>query len=528
MWIKSIFLRDIQSYKHAHISLSKGINLIVGENNSGKSTIIKSLYKLQNKIIGSANIRKGFRKGQIGIVVADSNDYHFGKPNPEDNSVLMLPDADEHLVVFNMVNQGDNAFYLEAKHDRLFSDKKGEYLRGADEFGKFQEARQFHEFSSDEPDNFIYPFLSRRKSSHFNEGTTEKASHHVSESLSALPSKLSLIVNPTHPECQNFLDACKQILGFSIGSIPGDHGGKAGAIVRSGEYIPLETMGDGVSNIVGLLMILFTEKGKLFLIEELENDIHPKALKQLLKLIAKKSSDNQFVISTHSNIVLQHLGAIEGSKIFRTELSFVDNTPTSTVAEIPNTPEAKRLVLEELGYELYDYNLWSGYLILEESSAEVIIKEYLIPWFVPKLNGKLRTVSANGKDKVDAAFEDFQRMFLFTHLEPLYKNKAWVAVDSDGTKIVEELKHSYKGWNQKNFITFSKKDFEEYYPKVFKAKVNSVLSITDKQDKRKKKKDLINEVKLWISKNPALAQKEFKTSAAEIIVFLKEIEKVLV
>ena len=41
-------------------------------------------------------------------------------------------------------------------------------------------------------------------------------------------------------------------------------------------------MGEGVANIVGLLVDLCLAENKLFLIEEPENDIHPKALKGLL------------------------------------------------------------------------------------------------------------------------------------------------------------------------------------------------------------------------------------------------------
>ena len=47
-------------------------------------------------------------------------------------------------------------------------------------------------------------------------------------------------------------------------------------------------------------------------------------------------------------------------------------------------------LLAHLGHELYDYGLYDGWLILEEASAETIIKDYLINWFVPALAGRLR------------------------------------------------------------------------------------------------------------------------------------------
>ncbi len=56
--------------------------------------------------------------------------------------------------------------------------------------------------------------------------------------------------------------------------------------------------------------------------------------------------------------------------------------------------------------------------LLEESSAEKIVREYLIPWFVPKLGGKLRTFSARSVSEVEAKFEDFNKLFVFLHLSP--------------------------------------------------------------------------------------------------------------
>ena len=71
-------------------------------------------------------------------------------------------------------------------------------------------------------------------------------------------------------------------------------------------------MGDGVPNVVGLLADLALTKGKMFLIEEPENDLHPSALKALLELVEDGATHNQIVVSTHSNIVARHLGSCEG------------------------------------------------------------------------------------------------------------------------------------------------------------------------------------------------------------------------
>lgn len=75
-------------------------------------------------------------------------------------------------------------------------------------------------------------------------------------------------------------------------------------------------MGEGVPQIVGLVADLVLSQGKLFLIEELENDLHPQALKALLRLMIESSARNQFVVTTHSNIVLRYHAAEPNSIVY--------------------------------------------------------------------------------------------------------------------------------------------------------------------------------------------------------------------
>lgn len=48
MWISSISLTNVKSFEQTNeLQFSKGINVLVGPNNSGKTTIVKSLLQLQ-------------------------------------------------------------------------------------------------------------------------------------------------------------------------------------------------------------------------------------------------------------------------------------------------------------------------------------------------------------------------------------------------------------------------------------------------------------------------------------------------
>ena len=283
-------------------------------------------------------------------------------------------------------------------------------------------------------------------------------------------------------------------------------------------------MGEGVPNIVTLLADLALSQEKLFLIEEPENDLHPSALKALLDLIIESSTTNQFVISTHSNIVLRHLGSVTDSKVYEIS-SIPDQLPVEAkIRLVEPTAQARLEVLRDLGYSFSDFELWDGWLFLEEASAERIIRDYLIPWFVPTLS-RVRTLSAGGASKVEPVFEDFHRLVRFTHLERAYIDAAWVRVDGDvtGQKLVATLKERFSTWNPDRFACFYHSQFESYYPSEFKDRIQSTLAISDKQLLRSSKHELLDDVRSWLDADQARGKKALQTSAHEIIEDLKKI-----
>ncbi len=304
-------------------------------------------------------------------------------------------------------------------------------------------------------------------------------------------------------------------------------GKKAAFIVRYEQTIPIDMMGEGVSNLLGLIVDLCRAENKLFIIEEAENDIHPQALKKLLDLVIEKSSTNQFVITTHSNIVLKHLGSSDGTKVFNVEMSMVDRIPTSTV-NIVDTHEKRRAVLEDLGYEPFDYELWKYWIFFEEASAERICRECLIPWFTPEMTGKVRTFSARSVSEMKVKFNDFNRLFVFLHLQEMYRNRVWVIIDGGDNekKILDDLSTTYisSGWSANQFRQLSCHNFEEYYPQRFASQIEVAIGETDKRRRIELKKALLEDVITFCAEDVEIAKSEFLASAAEVIAVLKEMK----
>jgi AAA15 family ATPase/GTPase len=533
MKITKINLTNIRSYENVQIEFSPTINLIIGENNSGKTTILKSILLLQDSnSITSNDIRINQNQGRIGLsfngnIEQYCKDYENAVSRLKQSLAIMstrMPKKTDTVEIHDKEAEKE-AITIEINNNTLNNIK----IYGIDMKNRNVLSDKSSLIMDIEPENFIYPFLSKRKVTKYNEDVGKYYANKVSGDLSNLYAKVDSINTDGLSEKDEYVRACEDILGFRISSSTADRGKKATYVINNSQNIPLELMGEGVANILGLIIDLCVSKNKLFLIEEPENDIHPKALKKLLKFIVDKSESNQFIITTHSNIVLKYLGSAQASKIFQVKMNFLNKVPTSIITEIDNSPSARREILEDLGYELFDFDIWDAWLILEESSAETVIRDFIIPNFVPELKGRLKTCSSQGVDKVPARIEALYNLCLFLHLHDSFKDKIWVLVDGgeNEEKIIKKLKDKYKSWTQDRFCQLKEHDFERYYPKEFQETVDKVLNITDRQEKKKKKEDLLKNIKQWWTKNPDIAKEAFSKSAHELIEILKDIEKLI-
>lgn len=509
MWISELHLSNIRGFVDSgQIKFSKGINIFIGPNNAGKSTILNSLLLFQRNHFSDTDITLEKNSGAIAVHFQELEAYY--------------PSGIQHHLQSGLFK---NILQLDLKSDgsiqKYFAFNNGTNNR-----------QPVGDIPSMEPNNFIYPYLSKRKVTNYSETINNQTSNSVTGNFENLYSKIDRLSNPYfQPGFKEYQEACSNILGFPVSSIASASGKRAALIIKNLVHIPLTSMGEGVANLLGLIVDLCMAERKVFLIEEPENDIHPRALKSLLELIERKSENNQFFISTHSNIVTKYLGSLNNSKVFKVNMNFAENTllPISSIREIPNDKMERQQVLEELGYEFYDYDLWKGWLFLEESSAEIIIREYLIPFFVPSLSKKLRTFSSRTMSEIEIKFKDFNNLFVFLHLEPVYKNKAWVVLDNgeNEKQVIDKMKDYYikHGWSPDNFSQFKEHDFERYYPKTFKKRTEEVLAIENKNEKREQKRLLLEELKNWVENNREKAKTEFSVSAVEIITLLKSIDK---
>lgn len=497
MRLVSIKIDNYRSFVSTKRIELDSINVLIGPNNAGKSSVLRAISIMQNGVIGNlpADIRRGARESKIEIEIQNPKDF-YGDSAPHSSADLTInvtPGKVRHVLKWP---GGENGVSF---------------------------------LPNVEPGHFVVPYLSKRKTVSYNEDVRQQFALAVEPQFTNLAAKLSRLGNPHFPGHDRYAAACEAILGFVVTAVPSANGQRPGVYLPDRSALYIDQMGEGVPNIVGLLVDLSLSKRKMFLVEEPENDLHPSALKALLELVVESSRENQFVVSTHSNIVARHLGAASNSRLYYVDSKRDVMPQEATIRVIEATPQARIEVLRELGYSLSDLDLWDGWLILEESSAERLIRDYLIPWFTPKLT-RVRTVATGGNSQVEPTFDDFHRLVRFTHLEPIYQSATWVLVDGDedGRKIVESLRNRYLAWSTDRFDWFHAPHFEQYYPAEFSKEVQAALALPDKAKRREAKHVLLERVRGWLDQDETRGRTALAESAIEVITKLREIENKLI
>ncbi len=120
---------------------------------------------------------------------------------------------------------------------------------------------------------------------------------------------------------------------------------------------PVHQMGasSGTLRMLALMTaLLTTSEAKLIGIEEPENYVHPTALSAFVKYIQSARENTQFMITTHSPLVLDALNEPEVVRVVRNDAG------KSTVVE-PENPQGVRQALDASGFGLGEYYETRGF-----------------------------------------------------------------------------------------------------------------------------------------------------------------------
>jgi predicted ATPase len=500
MGMSSLEIRGYRSISDSGVIPLSPITVFVGKNNSGKSSILRAAYMMQN---GGSPQPEDYRLDSSDDLIVVRAVFEPG--NAPTYLIPHLLEQDDSVSV-QLIAPKSQALQMHATNMRGLSDKKVE------------------QFPNIRPNHLFVPIFTQRRTENYIEEVKGQYADTITVTDNNLMVRIDAIQDPTLPSGQTYRRLMEEIFDLVVGTYQVDNGKAAGLLVGPRQGISLRRMGDGISSVVGLISELARDENHIFLWEEPENDLHPAALRATLDVLIEYSDRNQFLVSTHSDIVLRHLGALSNTLVHSVTSLSESRIPTLTV-EANLDLIRRREVLSDMGFILGNPIAW---LILEESSAQSVLQQILIPFFAPALTN-ITIVSSNGADKVKATLDELARTVLFLHLSDPEKN-AWVMIDGDekGLSNLEKLKTGYSGWPEGRFQCFPEPIFERFYPTDrFHDKIVEIELSTSKEVKKLLKRDLLIEVLKWAEEHPEVARDEFAISAAPVIAMLQEMEKSL-
>jgi hypothetical protein len=239
--IISIRLKNFRSFNDSGLIEFGQMNVLIGANNSGKSSVLRGLHQIQHGLPDLfGDVRVGSNDAQIDIELSDmaTAEKAWGIPN--------LPERCTYS--FKLISSDRRGGSTDCK----ILSRDGDVLREGD-----------FRLPNEEPNHFIVPILSKRKVVSYIEDTREKNVMSISSDMSNLAAKLIRLANPYFPAFEQYANACKDILGFVVTHIPSSNGQRPGIYLPNRETIAIDQMGEGVPNIVHLLVNLAVFRRKV-------------------------------------------------------------------------------------------------------------------------------------------------------------------------------------------------------------------------------------------------------------------------
>jgi AAA15 family ATPase/GTPase len=324
--ISDIEIENFRGIKHLKISDFKRVNLFVGKNNSGKSTVLESLYLLTAFTKAQLQTWATLLKARNPIydeLYWDALHHHF-----DSKQKIKIRSGEIHKDLLPIeVTMSGSALRLSIskrtflkRSDKVIADRltTGASLERAIEMAYehpgFGDAFTDAQLQFDDEKNKIEVSVSRSDNpNRFSFETSFLSTLALKEILDSLASDfdefqdaklislLSDTVRPIEPNIRDFRMSSKRAVKADIASIP--------------KLIPVNLLGDGMVRILGIVMKIANTKGGVVLIDEIESGFHYSTLETMWKAVfeAAKKFNVQIFATTHSKECLEAFARIESN-----------------------------------------------------------------------------------------------------------------------------------------------------------------------------------------------------------------------
>ena len=451
-YLDSFYIKNYRSLGKDGVRLVdlSDINIIIGQNNGGKSNILRSLYLWEMSRRGSG-------------WMLNATDYY---DNDSENKIEYgFGSAKDDLDFFNDILDG-NIPFVDYRVD-------GQSIEVTDSFVHRVDDSKLHDFtlqktngSSSVKEANVQTILGRQE---FRNLFDFPPVIFVEESrVRQSPKDVRDLLEPIwhHGAANRALRPIKKALKDFIESafdssieIQFEPGGDSFSISTSEEsLITYDSLGSGFRQIFSLGLLIASTQDSIVMIDEPELNMHPSLLRRLMKLILSNES-NQYIIATHSNVLLD--GGYEKS-IYK-----VRGGDFSQVTRIDSIDEVREL-LDDLGVKASDLLQTNGVIWVEGPSDRTYIKKWL------------ELIGSNRVEGLDYSFQYYGGKLLahytldddleeFVNVLDINRN-AYVVLDSD-------WKDDSRGWATSDLAPRKKRIIQECESKNIPYWISSGVEI---------------------------------------------------
>lgn len=364
-------LSGYKSIKNVSCEFNKGLNIIIGNNGSGKTNLLEFVYKVLKREYSkldlfdaklSINSKSGiYRWHSEGVIPV----FRVSEPGIQ-KIEINEPERDiEVYVEFIRFSLPKEIPILSSEFNPKYNlDKRRLLINGAQEFMPF--VFQFWLPS------FFSSFLDGKKTSELKEADLYKAltDEVLNGFLSTIRSQLILY---TPIENIRFSDTIR-ITKVDASTL--EYRNIVFEYQINQQWFSWESLSDGTRRLVYMIFMMQgvdvedrqkeerIESFPIVFIEEPELGVHPHQLHLLMTLLKEKAEKQQIIITTHSPQVLDVLSAEELDRIFITEIDYEKGTTVRKLTEKENAKAKYYLNDEGL---LSDYWRFSDFQSSKES-----------------------------------------------------------------------------------------------------------------------------------------------------------------
>lgn len=443
MKIEKLVLQNYKSFKERTvITFNEGLNILVGDNEAGKSTILEAIHLCLSGILDGKYLKHDFHQYLFNYQVIEEYLHKIKTDKTVKLPELLIEvyfqnheDLSEFEGSYNSEhNYKAQGIRFEIKLDDTYSDLYKDLIALTDEQTSLP-IEYFHiewqSFARKAVIGRIIPIKSvliDSSSSKVKNGSDIYLSKIIKDNLSKAE-QIGLAQSYRKLK-QNFNDdgnvtalntkitssaeiSDKQL---SITVDLSSNNSWESQLTTNFNNVPFDQIGKGEQCIVktNLALAHSHEKDKnLILIEEPENHLSHTKLNSLIAQIKNKKADKQIIISTHSSFVANKLGL--------ENLILVDNKKTKFFRELP--PDTYNYFKKLAGYETLRLILAKKAVLVEGPSDELVFQKL----YMQKNDNKLPI--EDGIDVISVQSLAFKRFLDIANL--LEKNVA-VITDNDG------------------------------------------------------------------------------------------------